>query len=138
MKFCSLVFELHLPQNFCHTHTQTYRHTDTQTHRQTNIFQKQSNRVQDIPKRVNPSKTGNRQVARNQYFLLLTQKKVIINTKDLFEISIFSTIKKIIMKILNIMKLRHYIYYEKIKRCWKNSFFKRQKFFFDSNLIIVM
>ena len=29
MKFCSLVLELHLPQNFCH------RHTDTQTHRQT-------------------------------------------------------------------------------------------------------
>ena len=30
MKFCSLVLELHLPQNFCHTHT------DTQTDRQTN------------------------------------------------------------------------------------------------------
>ena len=29
MNFCSLVLELHLPQNFCHTHT------DTQTHRQT-------------------------------------------------------------------------------------------------------
>ena len=29
MKFCSLVLELHLPQNFCHIHT------DTQTHRQT-------------------------------------------------------------------------------------------------------
>ena len=30
MKFCSLVLELHLPQNFCHTHTdtQTHRHTD--------------------------------------------------------------------------------------------------------------
>ena len=28
MKFCSLVLELHLPQNFCHTHTdrQTDRH----------------------------------------------------------------------------------------------------------------
>ena len=25
MKFCSLVLELHLPQNFCHTHTQTDR-----------------------------------------------------------------------------------------------------------------
>ena len=37
MKFCSLVLELHLPQNFCHTHTdtQTYRHTDTQTYRHT-------------------------------------------------------------------------------------------------------
>ena len=35
MKFCSLVLELHLPQNFCHTHTdtQTNRHTDTQTDR---------------------------------------------------------------------------------------------------------
>ena len=37
MKFCSLVLELHLPQNFCHTHTdtQTHRHTDTETDRQT-------------------------------------------------------------------------------------------------------
>ena len=26
MKFCSLVLELHLPQNFCHTDTQTDRH----------------------------------------------------------------------------------------------------------------
>ena len=70
MKFCSLVLKLHLPLNFCH------RHTD----RRTDIFQKQSNRVQDIPKRVNPSKTGNRKFARNQYFLLLTQKKVIIHS----------------------------------------------------------
>ena len=31
MKFCSLVLELHLPQNFCHTHTD--RHTDRQTDR---------------------------------------------------------------------------------------------------------
>ena len=62
-----------------HTHTdiQTHRHTDTQPDRQTDIFQKQSNRVQDILKRVNPSKTGNRKFARNQYFLLLTEKKVI-------------------------------------------------------------
>ena len=29
VNFCSLVLELDLPQNFCHTHT------DTQTHRQT-------------------------------------------------------------------------------------------------------
>ena len=36
MKFCQLVFELHLPQNFCH--------------RQVDNFQKQSNRVQNIPK----------------------------------------------------------------------------------------
>ena len=35
MKFYSLVLELHLPQNFCHTHTdtQTHRHTDRQTDR---------------------------------------------------------------------------------------------------------
>ena len=39
MKFRALVLELQLPQNFCHTD------------RQTDIFQKQSNRVQDIPKR---------------------------------------------------------------------------------------
>ena len=32
MKFCSLVLELHLPQNFCHRHTD--RQTDTQTDRQ--------------------------------------------------------------------------------------------------------
>ena len=48
MKFCSLVLELHLPQNFCHTHTET--------HRQADIFQKQSNCVQDLLKHVNPSK----------------------------------------------------------------------------------
>ena len=45
MKFCSLVLEIHLPQNFCHT--------------QTGIFQKQSNHVQDILKHVNMS-TKNR------------------------------------------------------------------------------
>ena len=35
MKFCRLVLELHLSQNFCptHTDTQTQRHTDTQTDR---------------------------------------------------------------------------------------------------------
>ena len=47
MKFRTLVLELNLPQNFCH------RHTDRLTDRQTDIFQKQSNRVQDIPKREN-------------------------------------------------------------------------------------
>ena len=31
MKFCSLVLQLHLPQNFCHTHTDTQ--TDTRTNR---------------------------------------------------------------------------------------------------------
>ena len=33
MKFCSLVLELHLTQNFCHTHRDTQTHR--QTHRQT-------------------------------------------------------------------------------------------------------
>ena len=49
----------------------THRHADTQTHIQTDIFQELTNRVQDIPERVNPSKTGNRKFERNQYFLLL-------------------------------------------------------------------
>ena len=59
MKFCALVLELHLLQNFCHTHTQT------------DIFQKWSKRVQDVSKRVNPSKTGSRIFLRKQYFLLI-------------------------------------------------------------------
>ena len=54
MKFCALLLELHLPQKFCHIHT------DKQTDRETEILQKWSIRVQDIPKRVNPSKTGSR------------------------------------------------------------------------------
>ena len=57
MKFRALVLELHLPQNFCHRHTD--RHTDRLTDRHTDIFQKQPNRVEDISDRVNPSKTGN-------------------------------------------------------------------------------
>ena len=28
MKYCSLVLELHFPQNFCHTRTETHRQTD--------------------------------------------------------------------------------------------------------------
>ena len=36
--------------------------THTQTDTQTNIFQKYSNRVQDIPKRVDPSKIENRKI----------------------------------------------------------------------------
>ena len=43
----------------CHKIFITHTQTDTQTDRQTDIFQKQPNRVRDIPKRVNPSKTGN-------------------------------------------------------------------------------
>ena len=61
MKFCGLVLEPYLLQNF---------------YRQTDIFQKWSNRVQDIPKRVNPPKTGNWIFAQNQYFLLFILKKV--------------------------------------------------------------
>ena len=60
------------------TQTDTHVHTDSVTHTQTDIFQEQTNRVQDIPKRVNPSKTGIRKFARNLYFLLVMQKKVII------------------------------------------------------------
>ena len=47
----------------------TYRHTHT--HRQTDIFQKWSKRVQDVSKRVNPSKTGSRKFLRKQYVLLI-------------------------------------------------------------------
>ena len=46
------------------------------SHTQKNIFQKQSNHVQDLPKRVNRSETGGRKLLRKQYFLLLMQKKV--------------------------------------------------------------
>ena len=60
IKFCQLVFRTSLATNFL---SYTHRHIDAQT----DIFQKQSNRVEDIPKRVNPSKTGNRKFARNQY-----------------------------------------------------------------------
>ena len=49
MKLCSLVLE---PQNFSHA--------------QTDIFKRLSNRVQEVSKRVNPSKTGSRKFARNQ------------------------------------------------------------------------
>ena len=73
MKFCSLILELHLPQFFFHTHTytQTYRHTDRQT------FSKNSQIVFRTSQNVqNSSKTENRKFARNQYFLLLIQKKV--------------------------------------------------------------
>ena len=48
----------------------TYRHTGRETDRQADIFQKWWNCVQDIPKRVNLSKTGNQKFARNQYFPL--------------------------------------------------------------------
>ena len=48
MKFRALVLELHLPQNFCH------RHTDTQS------FSRNSQIVFRTSQNVNPSKTGNR------------------------------------------------------------------------------
>ena len=32
MKFCSLVLELHLSQNFCHRHTDSQTHTQTDRH----------------------------------------------------------------------------------------------------------
>ena len=47
----------------------------SRTHKQTHIYYKWSNRVQDILKRVNPSKTGSPKFARNQYFLLFIQRK---------------------------------------------------------------
>ena len=56
-----------------HADTETDRHedteTDTETDRQTDISQKYWNRVQDIPKRVNPSKVETRKFEQNQYFL---------------------------------------------------------------------
>ena len=59
MKFHQLVLELHLLQNFCQAHTVG------QTDEQTDIFQKESNRDQDISERVDPSKTGSRKFGRN-------------------------------------------------------------------------
>ena len=46
MRFRGLILKLHLPQYFCHSHTNT----------QIDIFQKQSNLVQVTPS-VNPWKT---------------------------------------------------------------------------------
>ena len=105
MKFCSLVLELHLPQNFCHTHTD----------RQTDIFQTQSNRVQDIPKRVNPSKTGNRKFAKpilSSTYIEENKKKINIANKRskrklkevkeeiLISVSVFAKMKSIILNYL--------------------------------------
>ena len=59
MKFRALVLEQHLPQSFCHTHTD--RHFPE-------IFKSCSGH----PKSVNPLKNGNRKFARNQYFLRFT------------------------------------------------------------------
>ena len=58
MNFCTFVLELHLLRNFSHTRTDTQRRID--------IFKKLSNRVQDIPNRVNPSKNKSQKFAQNQ------------------------------------------------------------------------
>ena len=50
--------------------TKSLSHTFRQIRRQTDIFQKLTNHVQGILKRVTPSKTGSRKFSRNQYFLL--------------------------------------------------------------------
>ena len=67
-----------MPQNFCHTHTDTQAHrlTDTQAHIETDIFQKYSNSVQDIPKRVNPSKTEIENLHETYTFFYLYRRKV--------------------------------------------------------------
>ena len=71
MKFCSLVLELHLPQNFCHTHT------DTQTYRQTDRhFPEIVKSCSGHPKTCKSIENRKSKFARNQYFLLLIQKKV--------------------------------------------------------------
>ena len=113
MKFRASVLELHLPQNFCHTHTQT--------HRQADIFQKQSNRVQDIPKCVNPSKTGNRNFARNQK---LIQKKVKILFRDLSQsqgLMYIDPHQKVEVKFKQLQR-RHF------------DFFKNKELFYTHNI----
>ena len=60
MKFRALDLELHLTQNFCHTYT--------------DIFQKYSNRVQDIPKRVNTSKIGSCDFFQTNTFFINIQE----------------------------------------------------------------
>ena len=65
MKLSALVLELHLAHIFRHIHT------DRRTDRQTDILRKQSNRDQDIPKRVNPSKVGSRKFGRNYFILFI-------------------------------------------------------------------
>ena len=55
-------------QNACHEEMDTRK-------------KKEPNRVQNIPKCVNPSNTESRKILK-QYFLLLMQKKVIILCND--------------------------------------------------------
>ena len=52
--------------------------------RPTVIFQKGSNRVQDISKHVNPSKIGSRKFSRIQYFLLIYIKE---SNKNIYDLS---------------------------------------------------
>ena len=54
-RFWGVFVKIDLPQNFCH------RHTDRQT------FSINS-RVQDIPKHINPLKSGNQKFLRKLYF----------------------------------------------------------------------
>ena len=50
MKFCSLVLELHLPQNFCHTHTdrQTFSETDKSCSEYPKTYNSVKNRKSEI------------------------------------------------------------------------------------------
>ena len=57
MKFCTLISEVHLSQKFYHGHTMN------------GIIQKLSNRIQDIPKHLNPSKMDYWKFLREQKFL---------------------------------------------------------------------
>ena len=50
--------------------------TDTQTVAHTDIFKKQSNRVQEIPKYVILRKSGNEKFLRKLYFFLFIKRKV--------------------------------------------------------------
>ena len=93
MKYCCQFLSYTCQKFFCHTHTDrlTDKHTEKHTDRltdihtekhadrltdrhientQADIFQKYSDRVHNIPKRVNSSKTRNLKCARNQNFLL--------------------------------------------------------------------
>ena len=60
MKFCAIVLELHLPQNFWHTHT----HTQSDRH-----FPETVKSCSGLPKRVNPSKIESRKFSQANTFL---------------------------------------------------------------------
>ena len=90
MKFCSLVLELHLPQNFCHTHTQTHRHTDTHTHRQTD---------RHFPKIVK-SCLGHPKTCKS-----IENRKSKISTKPILS-STYTEESKKMKRVINSIKLR--------------------------------